>query len=101
MPGTVTRCRSWSTLQSHVERILRLQGSGAASEAEAAQMLGLKGSTFPARKALDRMRKLGPQRIDRAVQLLAKADTDLRGGSAWPGELVLEVLVARLARLGR
>ncbi len=89
------------TLQSHIERILRLQGSGASSEAEAAQMLGLKGSTFPARKALDRMRKLGPQRIDRAVQLLAKADTDLRGGSAWPGELVLEVLVARLARLGR
>lgn len=89
------------TLQSHMERILRLQGSGATSEADAAQMLGLKGSTFPARKALDRMRKLGPQRIDRAIQLLAKADTDLRGGSAWPGELVLEVLVARLARLAR
>jgi DNA polymerase-3 subunit delta len=90
-----------ATLQSHHERIVRLHGSGAASEADAARVLGIKGSTFPARKALDRARKLGPDRIGRSIELLAAADTDLRGGSAWPGELVLEVLVARLARLGR
>ena len=35
----------------------------------------------------------------RAVDLLAEADLDLRGGKAWPDDLVLEVLVARLARL--
>jgi hypothetical protein len=35
------------------------------------------------------------------VQHLADADLDLRGRRAWPDELVLEVLVARLARLSR
>jgi DNA polymerase III subunit delta len=89
------------TLQVHVERMLRLHGSGASSEADAAALLGMKGSTFPARKALQRGRALGPARIGRAVELLAQADLDLRGASAWPAELVMEVLVARLARLGR
>ena len=37
----------------------------------------------------------------RAVGLLAGADLDLRGKQAWPDELVMEVLVARLARLSR
>ena len=32
---------------------------------------------------------------------MAKADLDLRGDKDWPDELVLEVLVARLANLGR
>ena len=32
---------------------------------------------------------------------LARADLDLRGAKAWPPELVMEVLVARLARLSR
>ena len=36
-----------------------------------------------------------------AVDLLATADVDLRGQRAWPGELVMEVLVARLTRLSR
>ena len=35
------------------------------------------------------------------VELLAKADLDLRGATAWDGPLVMEVVVARLARLGR
>jgi hypothetical protein len=39
--------------------------------------------------------------VVRAVELLAGADLDLRGGKAWPDDLVLEVLVARLARLAR
>jgi DNA polymerase-3 subunit delta len=89
------------TLHSHVERMLRLQGSGVASEQQAAALLGMKGSTFPARKALNRMRALGPERLGRAVVLLGEADVALRGGQGWPAEQVLEVLVARLARLGR
>jgi len=32
--------------------------------------------------------------------LLAQADLDLRGAKEWPDELVMEVLVARLSRLG-
>jgi hypothetical protein len=35
------------------------------------------------------------------VELLAEADVDLRGARAWPGELTMEVLVARLTTLAR
>lgn len=90
-----------ATLQSHYVRMLRLDGAHVRGEKEAAQLLGLKGSTFPAKKALNQGRKLGGPGIRRAVQLLAGADVDLRGARAWPGELVMEVLVARLARLSR
>jgi DNA polymerase-3 subunit delta len=89
------------TLTSHIERMLALSGSGARSERDAAALLGMKGSTFPARKALDGSRRLGPERLARAVNLLADADLDLRGNTAWSSELVMEVLVARLAQLNR
>lgn len=81
--------------------MLRLDGSGVRGEKEAAQLLGLKGSTFPAKKALNQGRKLGGGPLRRSVALLAEADVDLRGAKAWPDELVMEVLVARLARLAR
>ena len=90
-----------ATLQSHYARMLRLDGSGVRGEKEAAQLLGMKGSTFPAKKALNQSKRLGGPGVRRAVQLLATADVDLRGARAWPGELVMEVLVARLARLTR
>lgn len=90
-----------ANLQGHYLRMLRLDGAGARGEKDAAAVLGLKGSTFPAKKALDQGRKLGGTGVRRAVELLAEADVDLRGASAWPGELVMEVLVARLARLSR
>ncbi len=66
-------------------------------------MLGIpKGrSTFPARKALSTARAWGTEGAARAVELVADADVDLRGESSWPAEAVLEVLVARLARLSR
>jgi DNA polymerase III subunit delta len=86
-----------ASLHGHYQRMLRLEGSGANSEAQAAELLGLKGSTFPARKALDQTRALGPERIHEFLGLLADADLDLRGAKAWPVELVVEVLVARLA----
>ena len=89
------------TIQIHIERMLRLHGSDASDEREAAAVLGLKGSTFPARKALTRAKALGGPKIARAIELVAQADVDLRGASAWPGEQVLEVLVVRLALLGR
>ena len=90
-----------ATLQTHYLRMLRLDGSGARGEKDAAQVLGLRGSTFPAKKALTQTKKLGGSGVRRAVDLVARADVDLRGASAWPGELVMEVLVARLARLSR
>jgi DNA polymerase-3 subunit delta len=100
-PGDRHPFQILATLHSHVARILRLDGADVTSEAQAAQLLGMKGSTFPARKALSQARKLGHDRIVRMVDLLAEADLDLRGGKAWPDHLVLEVLVARLATMSR
>jgi DNA polymerase-3 subunit delta len=37
--------------------------------------------------------------VRRAIDLLARADLDLRGETDLPAELVMEVLVARLSRL--
>ncbi len=88
-----------ATLQTHYERLLRLDGSGARTEKDAADLLGMKGSTFPAKKALATSRRMGSEATGRAVALLAQADADLRGASAWPPEMVMEVLVGRLARL--
>lgn len=90
-----------ATLQTHYLRMLRLDGANVRGEKDAAALLGMKGSTFPAKKAMAQARKLGSAKVRRAVGLLADADLDLRGKQAWPDELVMEVLVARLARLSR
>ena len=90
-----------ATLHRHYGQMLRLDGAGARNEADAAAMLGLKGSTFPAKKALAQSRRLGSQKVQRAIALLAEADLDLRGQKSWPEDLVMEVLVARLCQLSR
>jgi DNA polymerase-3 subunit delta len=99
--GGMHELQVMAILTTHFRRILALEGADVGTEAEAAARLGMKGSTFPARKALGRARRLGREGSSRAVTLLADADVDLRGRTAWPEELVLEVLVARLARLSR
>ena len=86
-----------ASLHRHYAAILRLEGAGVADEQAAAAVLGT--SPFPARKALNQARRLGAGGVARAVTLLAAADLDLRGATAVPGALVLEVLVARLSRL--
>lgn len=90
-----------ASLSSRYERMLRLDGAEARDEKAAAALLGMKGSTFPAKKLLTQTRRLGSDRIGRAVGHLADADLALRGASALPQELVMEVLVARLAALHR
>lgn len=90
-----------AVLTNHHLRIVRLDGSGAGSEKVAAELLGIKGSTFPARKALEASRRLGTDRLAEMTALLAQADLDLHGARAWPPELVVEVLVARLAGRSR
>jgi DNA polymerase-3 subunit delta len=89
-----------TVLTRHYRQLLRLDGSGVHSADEAASVLGLR-SSFPARKALEQSNRLGSTAIARAVRLLADADLDIRGTTALTGETVLEVLVARLSRLGR
>ncbi|CAN5717861.1 hypothetical protein BH24ACT4_BH24ACT4_11200 [soil metagenome] len=90
-----------ATLHGHYGRMLRLDGAGARTDKEAAQILGMRGSTFPAKNALNQSRALGTSGVRRAIGWLADADLDLRGAQAWPDDLVMEVLVARLARASR
>ncbi|MEZ5378851.1 MAG: hypothetical protein R2733_20285 [Acidimicrobiales bacterium] len=90
-----------ATLHGHYQRALALDGLGLNNEKAAADVLGIKGSTFPAKKAMTLARKLGHERLSEITLLLAQADLDLRGASAMPHDAVIEVLIARLARISR
>ena len=50
-------------------------------------------------RILELTRAMGPKKIFEAINLLARADRALRGGTGLEDEIVLEVLVARLSRL--
>lgn len=97
-----------AVLQRHYLNMTRLEGSGATTKEEAAAILG--GNPFPAGKALTNARRLGPARLATAVHWLSEADLALKGAVSYGGRdvvndqdltelTVLEVLVARLARL--
>lgn len=88
-----------ATLHRHYANLLRLDGAGVRDENDAARVLGAK--PFPAKKALTQSRRLGSHKVRRAIQLVADADVDLRGGKEWPDVLVLELLVTRLCQLAR
>ncbi len=98
-PGARHPLQVLASLYRHFAAMLRLDGVEGIDRAGAAALTGM--SPFPAQKALAQSRALGHDRIASAIRLLAAADLDLRGRSGWPGDLVLEVLVARLARLAR
>lgn len=88
-----------SILHRHISNLLKVDSPEITSEAAAAKAMGIaKGrSTFPAKKALTSARRYGSAGIAQAIGLLADAEADLKGASSWPPELVLEVLVGRLA----
>lgn len=88
-----------ATLHNHYAKLAKLDGVDARSKQDAADVLGIKPG-FPAQKALDNHRRLGGGGVLKALQLLATADLDLRGERDLPPELVMDVLVARLSRLG-
>lgn len=90
-----------STLHTHYGRMMQLDGAAIAGEKDAAAILGMKGSTFPAKKAMQQSRKMGSDRVRTAMSLLAETDLDLRGRVATDGDTQMEVLVARLTRLSR
>jgi DNA polymerase-3 subunit delta len=91
-----------ASLHTHFARMLRLDGApDVTDERSAAAALGMTGSTFPARKALLQARRLGHAGVARAILLLADADLALKGTIEWSPELILEVLVARLAAMSR
>ena len=87
-------------LHNHFVRLLRLEGADVSTPREALDLLGMKPkSDFPGKKMLEQIARLGPEGVHNAIQLVADADLQLRGTRDWPAELVVEVLVARLARL--
>jgi DNA polymerase-3 subunit delta len=97
--GGLAAVQVLSTLNFHYANLLALDGSTVVGEREAAEVLG--SAPFVAKKALEQSRRLGSAHIAQAFTLLAAADSDVKGGTALPPELVVEVLVARLARLTR
>ena len=86
-----------ATLHRHVAGLLKLDGAEVRGREDAAAIAGM--APFPAEKLLKLARRLGSDRIAQQLLLVAEADLDLRGGKEWPDALILEVLVARLARL--
>lgn len=87
-----------ATLTNHFARLAHIDGADVRDEASAAAAMKIKPG-FPAKKAFNNYRRLGPDGVRRAVDLLARADLDLRGDSGLPPETVMEILIARLSRL--
>ena len=90
-------------LHRHVQSLFRVDSPAIQTELQAAEAMGIaRGrSTYPAKKALGASRRWGSAGIAEAIGLVADAELDLKGASAWPAEAILEVLVARLGRLAR
>ena len=88
-----------ATLHGHFANMLALDGDDVGGERDAAAVLGT--APFVAKKALEQSRRLGSARIAQAINLIAAADLDVRGLSGLDPELVVEILVARLARQTR
>lgn len=86
-----------ATLHRHIGGLMALDGASVRSRDDAAKLLGM--APYPAEKLMKLARSTGSERARQQLLLLAEADLDLRGASEWPDELILEVLVARLARL--
>jgi DNA polymerase-3 subunit delta len=88
-----------ATLHGHFANMLALDGDDIGNERDAAAALGT--APFVAKKAFEQSRRLGSARIAEAINLLAVADLDVRGASGLDAAVVVEILVARLARQTR
>ena len=88
-----------ATLHGHFANMLALDGDDIGGERDAAALLGT--APVVAKKALEQSRRLGSARIAEAITLIAGADLDVRGASGLNAEVVIEILVARLARQTR
>jgi DNA polymerase-3 subunit delta len=81
-------------------RLLRLDDPNVVTKEHAATALGMKsagGARFP----LESAKRLGSDGLREAIELLAQAELDLRGAGGLDDQVVIEVLVARLAALSR
>ncbi|MEK7291818.1 MAG: DNA polymerase III subunit delta [Actinomycetota bacterium] len=88
-----------SLLHNHYVRLLKLDGPDVLDSQQAMTLIGSK-SEFQGRKYLDLYHRVGSSGVSGAIQLLSRADIDLRGGKDLPEELTMEILVARLSKMG-
>jgi DNA polymerase-3 subunit delta len=86
-------------LHTHFSKLMRLDGPELHSASDVLTLIGGK-SEFQGKKYLSQYRRIGGAGISQAIQLLARADIDLRGGKDLGEELTMEILVARLCRMG-
>lgn len=89
-----------SVITAHMERLFRTAELGFKNEAVAAEFFGMKGSTYPAKKAIQTAGRYGVILPD-LMALVAKAGNDMRGATGVPPRVVLEVLVGRLCTYPR
>lgn len=86
-------------LHTHYSKLMRLDGPELRNANDVLSLIGGK-SEFQGKKYLNQYHRLGGAGISQAVQLLARADIDLRGGKDLGEELTMEILIARLSRMG-
>lgn len=87
-------------LHGHYRRLLRLDDPTVQTNDDAAAAIGGRTNPRAAGFRLRQARALGTDGLQRAFDLLARADLDLKGARAIPEDAVVELLVARLAALG-
>lgn len=86
-------------LHGHYRRLLRLDDPEIRGNDDAAAALGGRMSPRAAGFRLRQARALGTDGLRQAFDHLGRADLDLKGERAIPGDAVMAVLVARLAAL--
>jgi DNA polymerase-3 subunit delta len=86
-------------LHGHYRRLLVLDDPAVRTSEDAAAALGGRTTPRAAGFRLRQARALGSDGLRRAFDLLAQADLDVKGARAIPGDVVVELLVARLAAL--
>ncbi len=90
-----------ASLVPHYQRMLRLDDPAVHTESDAVGALGGRVKPYPARRALEAAHRHGTDGLREAFGHLARAELDLRGATGAGDEVVIEVLVARLAALAR
>jgi DNA polymerase-3 subunit delta len=98
-PTTDHPLRILGLLHSQYRKLLVLDDPAVRTAEDAAAALGGRTSPNAARFRLRQARALGTDGLKQAFDHLARADLDIKGERAIPEDLVMELLVARLAEL--
>jgi DNA polymerase III delta subunit len=98
-PATDHPLRIVGLLTSQYRKLLVLDDPAVPTAEDAAAALGGRTSPNAARFRLRQARALGTDGLRQAFDHLARADLDIKGERAIPEDLVVQLLVARLAGL--